>query len=218
MTKIIAIIVAAGKGKRMESKIPKQYLPLNDKGILYHSILPFLNHPKISDVVCVIAKSDLELYQNSILDLNLLDPVFGGQERQDSVFNALEKITDLNPDKILIHDAARPFVTKEIIDSLISLENEAVIPTIKISDTIKKVENGIICKTISRDNLYLAQTPQFFDYDLIKNLHQKYQGQNFTDDSALCEEEKIKIAVIDGDINNFKITTKQDYDKARKIC
>lgn len=218
MTKIIAIIVAAGKGNRMESELPKQYLPLNDKSILYHAILPFLNHSKISDVICVIAKNDLDLYQNSVSDLNLLDPIFGGQERQDSVFNALEKITDLNPNKILIHDAARPFVTQKIIDDLIESENKATIPVIRISDTVKKVENNLIYKTISRENLYLAQTPQFFDYDLIKNLHQKYQGQNFTDDATLCEKDEIKIAVIDGDINNFKITTKQDYDKARKIC
>ena len=219
MSKIIVIIVAAGKGNRMESEIPKQYLPLKDKAILHHTISAFTNHPKISDIICVIAKDDLNLYQKAILDLKILPPIFGGKERQDSVRLALEKIQDIKPDHVLIHDGARQFVTKKIIDDLILKleEKKAAIPTISISDTIKKVENNSISKTISRENLYLAQTPQAFKYQLISDLHQKYQNQKFTDDASLCEKEKITVSMISGDVNNFKITNKEDYERARKI-
>ena len=96
-------------------------------------------------------------------------------------------------------------------------EKKAAIPTISISDTIKKVENNSISKTISRENLYLAQTPQAFKYQLISDLHQKYQNQKFTDDASLCEKEKITVSMISGDVNNFKITNKEDYERARKI-
>jgi len=220
MMKIITIIIAAGKGKRMKSKIPKQYLPFKNKTILYHSILPFLSHPKISDVICSISKDDIDLYKNSIDSLNILEPVFGGVERQDSVRLALEKIQQLNPDLVLIHDAARPFVTNETIDNIIYnlKKNKAVIPAITIFDTIKKVKNGSIEKTISRENLYLAQTPQAFNYNLIHDLHKKYKNQKFTDDSSLCEKENISVKIITGNINNFKITTKEDYERAKKHC
>jgi 2-C-methyl-D-erythritol 4-phosphate cytidylyltransferase/2-C-methyl-D-erythritol 2,4-cyclodiphosphate synthase len=210
--KIITIIVAAGKGQRMKSDIPKQYLSLKGKTILYHSILPFLKHKKISDVFCVIAKNDIDLYNKSVANLNLPQPLFGGERRQDSVRFALEKIRYLSADLVLIHDAARPFISQKIIDDLIiSLEkNKAVIPVITISDTVKKINNDIIFQTIPRDNLCLAQTPQGFNYKLIYDLHQKYQDQNFTDDAALCEIENIEVKAIKGDINNIKITKRED--------
>ena len=218
--KIIAIIVAAGTGNRMKSDIPKQYLPLQNKTILHHCITTFKNHSQISNIICAINKDDLDLYQNTISDLKILEPVFGGTERQDSVRLALEKIQNLNPDLVLIHDSARPFVTKEVIDNLILKldKNKAAIPTILVSDTIKKIENGVIINTIDRENLHLAQTPQGFNYQLILKLHRKYQNQKFTDDSSLCEKEKVIIGIVPGDINNFKITNKEDYDRARKFC
>jgi len=218
--KIIAIIVAAGRGSRVKSDIPKQYFSLKDKTILYHAILPFINHPRISNIICSIAPSDLDLYNDAISNLQILEPVFGGVERQDSVRIALEKIKDLNPDYVLIHDGARPFITTKIIDDLIvKLQQEkAAIPAIAIADSVKKIENNKIIKTISRDNLFLAQTPQAFDYKLILDLHNKYKNQKFTDDASICEKEGIDVTIIDGNINNFKITTKEDYERAKKSC
>lgn len=215
---IVAIIAAAGMGSRMGSKLPKQYLAFKDKSILYHSILPFYQHNKIDKIFCIIAKNDINLYQDAIADLQIEGVIFGGKERQDSIRIALEQIKDLNPKKILIHDAARPFINKKIIDNLIIElnNNQAVIPAIKISDTIKEVKNNFIIKTIPRENIYLAQTPQAFDYNLIYSLHQKYKDHKFTDDAALCEYENMAVKIISGDNNNFKITNKQDYDRAKK--
>jgi 2-C-methyl-D-erythritol 4-phosphate cytidylyltransferase/2-C-methyl-D-erythritol 2,4-cyclodiphosphate synthase len=218
--KIIALITACGRGSRFGSEgIPKQYHSLAGIAILRHSILAFLNHPKVDDVICVINQEDVKLYEEAVAGLDLLNPVFGGATRQISVRHGLEAIAEHNPSLVLIHDAVRPFVSKQIISGVLEkLEtHQAVIPAVAVEDTIKKYSDGKIEWTLERQDLWRAQTPQGFVYDDIIHSHQAFKDLNFTDDAALNEYAGIPVAIIPGSQNNFKITTKDDYKRAKQM-
>ena len=221
MKKIVALITACGRGNRFNrgEGIPKQYLPLAGIPMLRHSILAFLNHPQVSDVLCVIHPDDIELYEQSTIGLDLLNPVFGGETRQSSIRIGLEELIDYKPNKVLIHDGVRPFVSKRIINGILEkLESHpAVIPAIAVEDTIKKIGDGKIEWTLERENLWRAQTPQGFLYQDILNSHIAFKDLNFTDDSALNEYAGIPVAIVPGSQNNFKITTEEDYDRAKHM-
>jgi 2-C-methyl-D-erythritol 4-phosphate cytidylyltransferase/2-C-methyl-D-erythritol 2,4-cyclodiphosphate synthase len=221
MSKIIALITACGRGSRLNSKdgIPKQYLNLAGIPILRHSILAFLNNKNIDDVICVIHPDDHKLYEEAIIGLDLLNPVFGGETRQESIRIGLQALEEYDPDKVLIHDGVRPFVSKKIINGIIEqLEiHPAVIPAIIVEDTIKKCDDGKIEWTVERDNLWRAQTPQGFIYRDILNSHIAFRDLNFTDDASLNEYAGIPVAIIPGSQNNFKITNNEDYERAQKI-
>jgi 2-C-methyl-D-erythritol 4-phosphate cytidylyltransferase/2-C-methyl-D-erythritol 2,4-cyclodiphosphate synthase len=221
MEKTIALITACGRGSRMgEDGIPKQYMQLAGIPLIRHSILAFLNHPKIDDVICVIHQDDLRLYESAIVGLDLLNPVFGGETRQTSVRNGLIALKEYFPTKVLIHDAVRPFVSKMIISGILDKlkTHPAVIPAISVEDTIKKYSDGKIEWTLERQDLWRAQTPQGFIYDDILNSHDAFKNLNFTDDSALNEYAGIPVAIIPGSQNNFKITTKEDYKMAQAMA
>lgn len=221
MEKIVALITACGRGNRFNrgEGIPKQYLPLAGIPMLRHSIMAFLNHPQVSDVLCVIHPDDIELYEQSTIGLDLLNPVFGGETRQASIRIGLEELIDYKPNKVLIHDGVRPFVSKRIINGILEkLESHpAVIPAIAVEDTIKKIGDGKIEWTLERENLWRAQTPQGFLYQDILNSHIAFKNLNFTDDSALNEYAGIPVAIVPGSQNNFKITTEEDYDRAKHM-
>src|SRR3989338_1513838 len=165
MSKTIALITTSGRGVRFGfDGIPKQYLPLAGVPMLRHSILAFLNHPQIDDVICVINKDDVALYEDAVIGLDLLNPVFGGETRQVSVRKGLEALKEYKPDKVLIHDGVRPFVSKRIITGILEKldTHPAVIPAIAVEDTIKKYGDGKIEWTLERQDLWRAQTPQGF--------------------------------------------------------
>ncbi len=222
MSKIVALITARGRGSRIRAGegIPKQYLLMAGVPIIKHTILAFLNHPKIDDVICVIHPDDVELYEQAVIGLDLLNPVFGGDTRQISVHNGLEALKEYRPDKVLIHDAVRPFVTKRIINGILEkLETHpAVIPAVAVEDTIKKYGDGKIEWTLERENLWRAQTPQGFLYSDILNAHSAFKDLHFTDDAALDEYAGIPVAIIPGSQNNFKITTEEDYERAKSLA
>lgn len=221
MEKIVALITACGRGNRFNrgEGIPKQYLPLAGYPMLRHSILAFLNHQKVSDVICVIHPDDVELYEDAVRGLDLLNPVFGGETRQSSIRIGLEELCEYSPDKVLIHDGVRPFVSKRIINGILEkLESHpAVIPAIAVEDTIKKIGDGRIEWTLERENLWRAQTPQGFLYQDILNSHIAFKDLNFTDDSALNEYAGIPVAIVPGSQNNFKITNEEDYERAKMM-
>jgi len=221
MQKIVALITACGRGNRFNrgEGIPKQYLPLAGISMLRHSIQAFLNHPQISDVICVIHPDDVELYEQATIGLDLLNPVFGGETRQASIRKGLEELIDYNPSKVLIHDGVRPFISKRIINGILEkLESHpAVIPAIAVEDTIKKIGDGKIEWTLERENLWRAQTPQGFIYQDILNSHVAFKDLNFTDDSSLNEYAGIPVAIVPGSQNNFKITTEEDYERAKHM-
>lgn len=221
MIKTVALITTSGRGTRLNSEgLPKQYLRLAGISILRHSILAFINHPKIDNVICVIHPDDVSLYEEAVVGLDLLNPVFGGQTRQISVRKGLEALREINPDRVLIHDAVRPFVSKQIIDGVLEKLNThpAVIPAIAVEDTIKKFSDGKIEWTLERQDLWRAQTPQGFIYEDIINSHQAFKDLSFTDDAALNEYAGIPVAIIPGSQNNFKITTKEDFDRAKFLA
>lgn len=211
-----AIIVAAGRGQRMGGEIPKQYLEIGGVPILRQTINAFINCKHIDYIQVVYHPDDQNLYEKAVFGLDLPDPVIGGDTRQHSVLNGLAAITDLNPKNVFIHDAARPFITPGLIEKLSSSVEEtgAVIPALKVTDTIKYMTDDHINNTIDREYLYRAQTPQVFDFELIYAAHQASVDRELTDDSAVAEQNGIKVRMIEGSENNFKITTDADLRKA----
>ena len=220
--KVVALITACGRGTRMGygEGIPKQYLPIASAPILRHSILALLNHPEIDDVLCIIHADDVALYEEAVAGLDLLNPIFGGDTRQASIRIGLESLKEYNPKKVLIHDGVRPFVSKRIINGILEklTTHPAVIPVIAVEDTLKKYSDGKIEWTLERENLWRAQTPQGFLFSDILNSHVAFKDLSFTDDSALNEYAGIPVAIVPGSQNNFKITTAEDYERAKRVA
>jgi 2-C-methyl-D-erythritol 4-phosphate cytidylyltransferase / 2-C-methyl-D-erythritol 2,4-cyclodiphosphate synthase len=218
----IALITAAGRGSRIvaDYEVPKQYLKLCGISILRHSINIFLKNPEIDNVLVIIHRDDIGLYKEAIAGLDILPPVFGGDTRQESVRLGLESLKSSPPQKVLIHDAARPFVTQKIITSVIKQldVSPAVIPAIPVDDTIKKCGDGKILWTVERSDLWRAQTPQGFIFSDILHYHNIYKDKNFTDDAAIKEYAGIPVTIIPGSQNNFKITTDEDFEQAGSVA
>ena len=217
MSKIYVLVVAGGVGERLGGDMPKQYLSISGVPILRQSILAFANHPAISGVRPVINEEHQEHYKRISQDLECLPPVFGGETRQKSVRLGLESLTEFAPDIVLIHDAARPFVDADLIDRVIAaLEtSKAVIPGIPVTDTTKRVKDGIIVETLPREQLNLAQTPQGFHFDVIMDLHQRFaDSTHFSDDASLCEKNDVAVQIVPGNILNRKITTMADMTQS----
>lgn len=219
MTSCLALIVAAGRGQRFGADVPKQYAPLGPATVLGMTARAFLGHPAIDGVCCVIHEDDRDLYEMAVEGLELLDPVLGGNTRQQSVRNGLESLTELKPGKVLIHDAARPFVSNEIIDNVIAaLDSEpGAIPALAVADTLKRCEDGRIQATVSREALFRAQTPQGFRFTEILEAHRRFTDRELTDDAQLLEEAGIKVAEVAGAERNFKITTVEDHARAQAM-
>lgn len=221
-TRTIALITAAGRGSRVvaDYEVPKQYLKLCGLPILRHSINAFLKNPNVDDVLVVIHRDDIELYKEAVAGLDILPPVFGGDTRQESVRLGLESLKANPPQKVLIHDAARPFVNNKIITAVIKQLDisPAVIPAIPVDDTIKKCGDGKILWTVERSDLWRAQTPQGFIFNEILHYHTLYKDKNFTDDAAIKEYAGIPVTIIPGSQNNFKITTDEDFERASSVA
>ena len=216
----VALILAAGRGFRFGRSTPKQYLKLNGQSILARSIRIISSHPRIKSIRVVIHPDDKMLYEETTADFNLLKPIFGGAERQDSVRLGLESFKEFKPKFVLIHDAVRPFISEQIInDILFSLERKtkAVIPGLMIKDSIKRVHNKIVTSSVDRTNLWQAQTPQGFNFQTIIKAHEAAKGLKFTDDAAIAELSGIKVEVIEGSHENFKITTSQDLERGKQL-
>jgi len=217
-TKTAAIIVAAGRGSRAGQGLPKQYRALpggSGETVLTATLRAFAEHEAIAQVVTLIHKDDNELYNNSISALKNNDKLsfeIGGAERQDSVLNGLRALRDDAPDRVLIHDAARPYVTAALINACIAaLDNgDAVIPALPVTDTLKRAEEDTITATVSREDLYRAQTPQAFAFDKILAAHET-AASGMTDDAAIAEAAGLKVKLIDGDVKNIKLTHEEDF-------
>ena len=213
------IIVAAGAGLRAGGEIPKQYQLIGGKAVLWHTATIFQRHPDIDHVFVVIGEGHEKLYEQAISGMKLPTPVQGGATRQRSVFNGLKAIARLDPINVLIHDAARPFVSGETISAVISNlhTHSGCIPAVAIADTLKRGRDGIIVETVDRSELYGAQTPQAFRFREIFKAHwdAAESGQsNFTDDASIAEWAGLNVAFIPGKPDNNKITTCADLQQA----
>jgi 2-C-methyl-D-erythritol 4-phosphate cytidylyltransferase/2-C-methyl-D-erythritol 2,4-cyclodiphosphate synthase len=214
-----ALIVAAGRGARFGGPLPKQYLALGGTTVLRHAALAFATHPRIADVLVAIRPEDRELFDRAVAGLSFLPPVPGGAERQDSVRLGLETLAAHKPDRVLIHDGARPFPGTALIDRVIDGLDRApaAIPVLPLGDTIKRVEDGRILETIDRSQLWRAQTPQGFHFDAILAAHRQVAGRVLTDDAAVAEAAGIAPLIVAGSEENLKVTTAEDLAAAERL-
>ncbi|MFL5268902.1 MAG: 2-C-methyl-D-erythritol 4-phosphate cytidylyltransferase, partial [Stellaceae bacterium] len=189
MASVYALVVAAGQGSRFGGSLPKQYLPLGGASILRHAVAAFADHPRLSGALVTIRSDDRDLFDGAVAGLGVLPPVAGGQTRQDSVRLGLEALAAYRPERVLIHDGARPFPDQGLIDRVLDGLDRAVaaIPCLPLRDTIKRGEAGMIRETVDRSPLWRAQTPQGFHFNAILAAHRAAAGRDLTDDAAVAE-------------------------------
>ena len=212
----VALIVSAGRGRRISGITPKQYLPLGGETILSKTARIFIDHSEIDAVRIVIHPDDQELYDAAISGLTLLSPVHGGAERQDSVRKGLESLEEFSPMNVLIHDSVRPFVSHTLIDRILNLleDGKGCVPGLPIMDAIKMVDDGQIVKSLERPKTWRIQTPQGFRFTQILAAHRSLIGNNLADDAAVAEAYGLSVEVVQGSLDNEKITSKEDLEKA----
>ncbi len=222
--RVTAIIAAGGSGRRLGSSAPKQLLDLGGQSILARSVAAFDSHPAISDIVVVVppdlARSDADVHIGQTTRKVIV--VAGGARRQDSVANAFA-VVDPSAEIVLIHDAARPFVSGAIIDRTIeaAAAHGAAIAAIEASDTVKRVERhphgALIVETIPRQSIFLAQTPQGFRREVLADaVALGRSGVDATDEASLAERAGHPVHVVAGEPGNVKITTAEDLAAARR--
>ena len=216
-----AIILAGGTGKRAKTKTPKQFISICGKTLLEWSLSAFDINKNIN-LICLVLHP---IYEKLILDsIDIKTPLIfanPGDNRKNSVYSALLKLQNFKPKLVIIHDSARPCVSQRLIGNIFKgLKNsKAVTPVLPINDTIKfiKEKNHLITKTINRDKLYIAQTPQGFEYNTLIKMHEENKflsSTQVTDDSSLLEMQNIKVKAILGESKNIKITTREDFKLA----
>lgn len=232
MKKTAAVVLAAGKGTRMKSDVPKQFMLLEGKPVIYYSLKVF-QESFVDEIVLVTDEADMEFCQRDIVEKYNLTKVkaiaFGGSERYYSVANGLEKVS-VDVDYIFIHDGARPFVTKQILED--AYQNvcayKACVAAMPVKDTIKIAdENGFVVSTPRRDRVWQMQTPQVFESNLIRTAYHRLvkeaaeiikAGISITDDAMVVEylmEQQVKLFA--ASYENFKITTPEDMTIACEI-
>jgi 2-C-methyl-D-erythritol 4-phosphate cytidylyltransferase / 2-C-methyl-D-erythritol 2,4-cyclodiphosphate synthase len=218
---VAAVIVAAGRGERAGADVPKQYRPIGGEPMIRATLRAFLAHPRIDFVQPVINPNDRDTYQHAIAGLeDLLPPVAGGVTRQASVRAGLEALASRRPGLVLIHDAARPFVSGALIDRAIGAGRTcgAAVPGIALADTVKSIDDrATVTETLDRSTLRTVQTPQAFTFNLILEAHRRAvaaQRESFTDDAALAEWAGQRVSVFEGEADNLKVTTGDDFARA----
>ena len=218
-----AIVLAAGQGKRMHTKIQKQFLEIKGYPVLYYSLRCFQDSPLIEDIILVTGEESVLYCQKEIVDkygfTKVTKVIPGGKERYDSVYQGL--LACENSDYVLIHDGARPFITEEILERGLTGAEEtgACAVGMPSKDTVKIAdESGYIAETPDRSKVWMIQTPQIFRYALIRNAHESIRTRemsNVTDDAMVVEQEiGIKVRLAEGSYQNIKITTPEDLGVA----
>jgi 2-C-methyl-D-erythritol 4-phosphate cytidylyltransferase / 2-C-methyl-D-erythritol 2,4-cyclodiphosphate synthase len=216
---VVAVIVAGGSGLRAGGALPKQYQLVGGKPVIRWTLEAFLSHPLIQKVRVVIGQGHEALFASATAGLSLAVPVIGGGTRQDSCRVGLEASLSEHPEKVLIHDAARPFLSSQLITNVITELDyaDAVIPGLPVADTMKFAPGGQIERTVDRASLWFVQTPQGFRFDRIMAAHAKALADGkttFTDDAAVAEYAGMKVQIIAGEQNNRKLTTSHDIQTA----
>ncbi len=227
MERFAAIVLSAGTGSRMKSDIPKQYMDLNGRPVIYYSLKAF-EDSKVDSIVLVTGRDDIEYCRSEIVEkygfTKVRAIVAGGAERYDSVFEGLKAVNDC--DYVMIHDGARPMLDSNIIERAWkgAVEYKACVVGMPVKDTIRIVaDDGTAISTPDRKSLWQIQTPQAFDYKLIYEAYSKVladvkagkQQVNITDDAMLVEcTSPVKVHMVEGDYRNIKITTPEDIQVA----
>lgn len=222
-TAVVALLVAAGRGTRAASALPKQYVTVGGKPVLRRTVEAFLSHPDIDKVLVVIGDGDRDLYDEAMDGLqNLLPPVTGGATRQESVRNGLEALAANAPGIVLVHDAARPFVSASLVSKMIAAcdDRSGAVPALALSDTVKRVEGGEITATVPRETLMTVQTPQAFPFGPLLEAHRlaaKSGRDDLTDDAAVAALAGMRVRAVAGDKTNMKLTNPEDFGAAERM-
>lgn len=222
---ISAIILAGGKGKRMNSKVSKQFIEIKGKPIIYYTIKKFNENKNIDNIVVVLPQDEVDYFKENVLEKYMLKVdkiVIGGAERQDSVYNGLKSLEQDSVDIVLIHDGARPFISDRIIEEGINYAAVygASAPGVMPKDTIKiKNEEGFSINTPKRETLMAIQTPQVFKFNEILRCHEKIKEDKIlvTDDTMVVEQYGYNVYLYEGEYTNIKITTPEDLILGEKL-
>ena len=225
MTDIVAaVVVAGGRGLRAGGDVPKQYREIAGEPVIRPALAAFLSHPQVGAVQPVIHAQDESAFRAATAGLtNLLPPILGGATRQASVRAGLEALASRAPTIVLIHDAARPFLTDALISRAIvaGKASGAAVPAVAIADTVKKIDDAAhVTETLDRSHLRTVQTPQAFDFSLIVAAHRRAAGASladFSDDAALAEWAGHRVSVFAGEVSNVKLTTNDDFVRAEML-
>jgi 2-C-methyl-D-erythritol 4-phosphate cytidylyltransferase / 2-C-methyl-D-erythritol 2,4-cyclodiphosphate synthase len=218
MASVYALVLAAGEGTRFGGSVPKQYLPLCGESLLTRAVTAFLRHQRVAGVLVAIRPEDRVSYESATAGLSLLPPVAGGATRQESARLGLEALASHRPERVLIHDAARPFPGAALIDRVIDGLGSApaAIPLLPLRDTIKEVDGRAIRATVDRSRLWRAQTPQGFRFEAILAAHRAVRGRALTDDSAVAEAAGLAPVAVEGSDDNIKVTSEEDLAAAER--
>ena len=216
---VAAVIVAGGSGLRAGGERPKQYQSIGGKPVIWWTLRAFLDHPGVGHVQTVIGEGHEAMFADATAGLALPRAVIGGPTRQESCRLGVEAVRKIAPSKVLIHDAGRPFVSRDLISHVIAWLDRypAVIPGMPVAETLKHAPGGIVNRTVDRSGMWTAQTPQGFDYPQILAAHRQAivdAAANLTDDASVAEHAGIAIAMVPGRIENRKLTTAEDIDLA----
>lgn len=219
---VAVVIVAGGEGFRAGGELPKQYQLIGGRPVIWWTLKAFVDHPGVSHVQTVIGADHGQLFAEAIAGLEIAPPVIGGDTRQDSCRVGIAACENSGIQKVLIHDAARPFVSADLISHIIAEldRSEGVIPGLPVADTMKLAPGGLVERTVDRQGLWAVQTPQGFDFKAILAAHEKAYDQDLgglTDDAAVAEKFGIKVRVIAGRIENLKLTTAEDIREADRF-
>jgi 2-C-methyl-D-erythritol 4-phosphate cytidylyltransferase len=219
----IAIVPAAGIGRRFDGTVRKTFVELNGTPLLIHTLKKLQSCANIAEIIPVLKQEDVEKW-SAIIDSHGLSKIHkvvpGGRERQDSVFNALKTIKD--DGLILIHDGVRPLFSERLVERLVNEINgfDSIIPALPVKDTVKVIDNeGIVVSTEDRGRLQAVQTPQVFPFKVIKEAYERAYADGFhaTDDAALVERIGGKVKVIEGSPFNIKVTTQDDLEMVEHL-
>jgi 2-C-methyl-D-erythritol 4-phosphate cytidylyltransferase len=218
MTRVTAIIVAAGAGRRFGA--PKQFALLRGKPVLSWSLDAFESHPRVGAIVVVLPDEKMGPELKAAFP-KIAAIVAGGERRQDSVWNGLLCVEERGTDIVLVHDGARPLVSAELIGRVIEGVEKAgaAVPVVELDDTVKEIRNGAVVRTLDRSILVRAQTPQGFAFDLLKRALDRARADGFkgTDDAALVERLGAPVAAVPGEPRNIKITSSGDLKSAEAL-
>ncbi|WP_369697130.1 bifunctional 2-C-methyl-D-erythritol 4-phosphate cytidylyltransferase/2-C-methyl-D-erythritol 2,4-cyclodiphosphate synthase [Maricaulis maris] len=219
MMKIAAVIVAAGRGERAGGGVPKQYRRLGGVFVLTHTLLRLLHREVFDSIIVVVNPADADHIAAVEAELDIkLDTVPGGATRTASVRAGLERARDLGLDAVMIHDAARPFLGDALIDRLVKAlaDHPAVIPALPVADALFRGDDARMGDPVSRDGLYAAQTPQAFHLAPLLKAYARLGDTALPDDAAVIRAAGGEVALVPGEAENFKLTTRADFERAER--
>ena len=223
--RVVAVVPAAGRGARMGGVTPKQYLTLGGLPLLVHSLRVLDSVESIADIIVVVPEADRQFCETELVrpfDIKKVSKVVaGGRRRQDSVRKGLAAVAG-SPDFVVVHDGVRPFITKELVTRAVEsgVRTGASVVAMAMPDTVKQVNaEGVVQKTLKREELWLAQTPQVFRFAWLTEAHHFAEEKNLdvTDDAALIENLGYPVTVVQGSSMNIKITKPDDLELGEAI-